>query len=152
MVGHLVEHLAVGAREPGIVLEEIAMPIHMRDDQFLIGHRIAGQEIGVTRIGIDHHLIDFLQSVRIAFHQLVVLGPEPPMRIPQRKAAKRGQHAHLFVIDDFKNRLEEIEPVAPRPLFDLVLSGSQRRRKLADNGLNHGISRESKGLELTSGI
>ncbi len=71
------------------------------------------QQIGVTRIGVDHHFIDFLQAVRVALRQLVVLGPEPPVRIPQRKAAKRGQHAHLFVIDDFKNRLEEIEPVAP---------------------------------------
>ena len=89
------------------------------------------QQIGVTRIRVDHHLVDFLQAVGVALRQLVVLGPEPPVRIPQRKAAKGGEHAHLFVIDDFKNRLEEVEPVAPRPLFDLILGGPDFRRKLA---------------------
>ena len=36
MVGHLVEHLAVGAGEPGIVLEEVAVPIDVGDHQLLV--------------------------------------------------------------------------------------------------------------------
>ena len=89
VVGHLVEHLAVGAGKPGIVFEEIAVPVDVGDDQLLVEKRIGLQQIGVTRVGVDHHLVDFLQAVRVALGQLVVLGPEPPVRIPQRETRRR---------------------------------------------------------------
>ena len=43
MISHLVEHLAIGRREPGVVLEEVAVPVDMGDDELLIHHRVTSQ-------------------------------------------------------------------------------------------------------------
>ena len=68
VVGHFIEHAAIGVGEPGIVLEEIAMGVNVRDDQLLVGEFIRPQQVGVTGIGVDNHLVDLLQTIRIALH------------------------------------------------------------------------------------
>ena len=138
VVGHLVHHLAIGLREPEVVLEEIAVPVDMGHHQLLVEQCVGLHQIGVTRIVVDHHLIDLLQPVRVALRQLLVLHAEPPVRIPQGEAAKGRQHAHFFVIDDFKDRRKKVEAVALGPPLDFVLGGPNLRRQLASEGERHG--------------
>ena len=84
------------------------MAVNVRDDQFLIGDRIVGQQVGVTGVGIDDHFVDLLQAIRIALHQFVVLRAESPVQVANRKFCVGRQHAHFFVIDHFENSVEEV--------------------------------------------
>jgi hypothetical protein len=58
MIGHLVEHLSIGLAEPVIVLEKIAVAINMGNHGLLIDKIISPEKVGVTRIIVDHHLVD----------------------------------------------------------------------------------------------
>jgi len=97
----------------------------MGNHQFLVGDIIRTEQIGITGIGVDHHFIDFLQPVRIAFHQLIVLCTEPPVRISNREPAIGGKHTQLFIVQNFKDRLEEVQAVIARMLFHLLLDIAQ---------------------------
>jgi hypothetical protein len=145
VVGHLVEHLAVCMRKPRVVLEEITVAVDVGDDELLIEERVGFQQIGVTRVRVDHHLVDLLQTVGVTLGQLLVLGTEPPVGISQRKAAESGQHAHLFVVDNLEDRRKEIEAVLAGPLFDFILGGADFRGKLANSGRHHGDLRLLSG-------
>ena len=66
VIGHLVDHPAVGLREPDVVLEKIAMRVDVRDDELVIGHAVAAEEIRIAWVGVDYHLVDLVESVGIA--------------------------------------------------------------------------------------
>jgi hypothetical protein len=59
VVGHLIDHLPVGGGKIEVVLEKIAMGINMGHHQLLVDQVVAFQEVGITGIVVDHHLIDF---------------------------------------------------------------------------------------------
>jgi len=58
VVRHLVDHFAIGAAEPDVVLEEIAVRIHMRDHRLVIDRHIVAQEIRITRVAVNDHFIN----------------------------------------------------------------------------------------------
>ena len=49
MVGHLVHHLAAGLTEPEIVLEEVAVAVHVGHHELLIDQIIIRHQIRVAR-------------------------------------------------------------------------------------------------------
>ena len=129
VVRHLIEHATIGRREPGVVLEEVAMPVNVSDHQLLIADVVRIQQVRVTRIRIDHHFVDLLQTVRITLHQLVVLRTEPPVRITDREPGIRGEHAEFFVVDVFKDRLVKVQPFLASLLLHVFLDRGNVARK-----------------------
>ncbi|MNM64379.1 hypothetical protein D3C81_757720 [compost metagenome] len=57
--GHTFHHIAVSIAEAHIIFEEITVGEYMRNDQFILNQRIALQQKGVTRIGVNDELINF---------------------------------------------------------------------------------------------
>ena len=111
VVGHFVEHLAIGVGEPLVVFEEVAVAIDVGDDELLVGELIAGEEVGVAGVGIDDHFVDFLEAVGVAFHEFIELGAEPPVGIADGEAAISGEHAEFLVIEHLEDGGEEIEAI-----------------------------------------
>ena len=132
VIRHLIEHLPIRLAEPGVVLEEIAVPVDVSDDQLLIDQQVRVQQVRVARVSVDDHFVDALQAVHVRLDQLVVLGPEPPVRIAHGEATVSGEHAQLFEIEHLEDRLEEIEAIAASDLFGLDLNlpklGRQRAK------------------------
>jgi hypothetical protein len=85
VVRHAVHHLAVGVLEPGVVLEEVAVPVDVRHDQLLVDQRVRLHQVGVAGIVVDHQLVDLLQPVRVALRELLVLHAEAPVRVARGK-------------------------------------------------------------------
>ena len=120
MIGHGIEHLAIGFGEPIVVLEKIHVTVDVRHHRLLIDERVGFHQIGVRGIGVDHHLVNFLKTPLVAFLKLIVLHAEAPVRITHGKTAECGKRVDLVAIDHFKNRFERIEPVFLGVLADLV--------------------------------
>ena len=99
MVGHLVDHLAACLAEPIIVLEEIAMAVNVGHDQLVVGQPLDVQQVRVAGIVVDDQFVDLLQSVRIAFGELLVLHPESPVGIPCGEAPVGGHGMQLVGVD-----------------------------------------------------
>src|SRR5690606_4828536 len=70
---------------------------------------------------------------------LVILRPEPPVRIPQRKAAVSGEHAEFLVVEDLEDRLEEVETIAPGNGLHFILNrlDLRRQRSMRRDGHRH---------------
>ena len=131
VVGHQVEHLPFGMAEPGAVLEEVAVAVDVRHHELLVHDRVALEEIGVAGVVVDHHLVDLLQTIRVALRELLVLHPEPPVRIARREAAVGGHLVHLLVGQDLEDRLEEVAAVLAGARLDQVLPVAQFGGKIA---------------------
>jgi hypothetical protein len=67
-------------RKPEIILEEIAVPIDMGHDDFLVDVIVALKQIGIARIIVDYHLVDLVQPICIAFAEALVFHAESPVR------------------------------------------------------------------------
>jgi hypothetical protein len=125
VVGHLVHHFAIGLAEPQVVLEKIAMPVDVRDHQFLIDERVRFLQIGIAGVVIDDHLIDSAQPIMVPLAEPLVLRAKSPVRIPLRESAIGGDLVHLLVIAHLKDDREEIQTIRARPLADLLLGREQ---------------------------
>ncbi len=127
VVRHLVHHLAVGLAEPQVVLEEIAVPVDVRDHQLLVDNLVGLLKVGVTGVVVDDHLVDSAQAVVMALAEALVLGTKPPVGIARGEPAIRGDLVHLLVIAHLENDREEVQAVATGALADLLLGGQQFR-------------------------
>ena len=121
MIRHLVHHFSICFAEPIVTLKEVAMPINMGHDQFLICQPVALHQIGIAGIVVDHHFVNFLQTVVIPLAELFVLHPKTPMRIPDWKSTFGCNRVEPIGVDHFKNRGEKVEPVATCVPFNLAL-------------------------------
>ncbi len=130
VVGHLVHHLAVGVLEGEVVLEEIDVPVDMGHHQLLVHVHVGLEQIGIGRIVVDDHFIDLRQPVLVSLGELLVLHPEPPVRIAVGKAAIGGHHVDLVIVQHFEDGLVEIEPELVRVLLDLLLDVAEVGREL----------------------
>ncbi len=120
VVGHLVHHLPAGVGEIEVVLEEIAVAEDMGHDQLLIDEVVAFEQVGVARVVVDHHLVDFGQPVGVALGNLLELHPERPVGVALGEAAVSGDLIDLVVVEDFKDDREEIQPETQGVVLDLV--------------------------------
>ncbi len=119
VVRHRVHHFAIGLREPDVVLEEIAVAVNVGHDDLLIDEMVAFEQIRIAGIVVDHHLVDLVQTVRVALGQPLVLHAELPVRIAVRKPAVGRDHVHFFEVEHFEDGFVEVEAVLARPLLDL---------------------------------
>ncbi|MNT45449.1 hypothetical protein D3C72_1820340 [compost metagenome] len=109
MIRHLVHHFAIRFSEPNIVLKEIAMSVHVSHDQFLVHHGIAFHQIGIARVRVDNHFVNFRKAVFVGLRKVLVLHTEFPVRIPDGKTAVGRKLADLIVGDQFKNSFKAIK-------------------------------------------
>ena len=130
VVGHLVHHFAIGRAEPDVVLEEVVVAIDVRHDEFLIDPLIAAQQVGVAGVVVDDHLVDLLEPVAVALRELLVLHPEPPVRVPRREPAEGGDLGELVVVEDLEDRVVEVEPVGAGVRLGLDLELAQLGRQV----------------------
>ena len=121
VVRHGVHHFAIRLREPDVVLEEVAMPVNVGHHDFLIDQMIALEQVGVARVIVDDHFIDFVQAVRVALVEPLVLHAELPVGISVREPAVSGHHIHLFEIENFEKSFVEVEPVLASVYLDLAV-------------------------------
>ena len=68
-----LHHATVCGLEIGVVLEEVAVPQHVRYHQFVLQQRIRLHQEGIAGIGVDHHLVDFAQP-EVILHFLPIVG------------------------------------------------------------------------------
>ncbi len=129
VVGHLIHHLAVGLREPIVVLEEIGVAVDVGHHQLLIRHGVGAHQVRVAGIIVDHQLVDFLQPVLVAFGKLLVLHAEAPMRVARGESAVGGNFVKLIVVHHFENRGIKIQTIAARVIFHLALDVGQVARQ-----------------------
>ena len=99
VIRHRVHHFAIRLREPDVVLEEVAVAVHVRHDDLLIDEVIALEQIRVAGIVVDDHLVDLVQTVRVALVQPLVLHAELPVRIAIRESAVGRDHVHFFEVE-----------------------------------------------------
>src|SRR6185312_975233 len=125
MVGHAVDHLAVGLAEEVVVLEEVDVGADVRHHDLLIGRRVALEQVRVGGIGVDHHLVDLRQAPLVALRELLVVHAEAPVRIARREAAVRGDLVHRLVVEDLVDDRKEVEAEVLRVAFDLFLDVAQ---------------------------
>jgi hypothetical protein len=127
MVGHFIHHLPVGVGKIKVVLEEVTVAEDMGHHQFLVDEVITFEEVGIARVVVDDHLIDFGQSIGIAFGDFLKLHAEGPMGITLGEAAVSRDLINFMVVEDFKDDREKIQPVFLRPVLDLILHPLQLR-------------------------
>ena len=125
VIRHRVHHFAIGLREPDVVLEEIAVAVDVGHHDLLVDEMIALQQIRVARVIVDDHFVDLVQAVRVALVEPLVLHAELPVGIAVRKSAIGRDHVHLFEVEDFEERLVEVEAVFARIRFDLSIEPRQ---------------------------
>ena len=118
VVCHRVHHLAIRFREPDVVLEEVAVAVHVSHDDLLIHEVIAFEQIRIAWVIVDDHLINLMQPVRVALVEPLVLHAELPMRIPVRKPAVSRNHIHFFEVENLEECFKEVESVFAGVLFD----------------------------------
>jgi len=99
VVGHFVHHFAIGVGEPVVIFEKIAMAVDVGHDHGLVDAAVAAHEVGVARIVVDDHFVDFLEAVVVAFAELLVLHAETPVGIARREAAAGGDGVELVGVD-----------------------------------------------------
>ena len=133
MISHFIEHVPIGLAEPMIVFEEITVAVDVSHYEFVIRHAIAGEQIGIAWIIIDHHLVDLLESIRIPLGKLVVLHAEPPMRITCGKSPVCCDGIQLISVNDFENGRKEIEPVVAGMPLHLLLDLDQVGGEFAED-------------------
>ena len=139
VVRHDIHHFAIRLGKPDIVLEEIAVPIHVRHDDFLIDQMIAFQQVGVARVVVDDHFIDLVQAVGVTLVEAFVLHAELPVGIAIGETAVGGHHVHLFKIENLEESFVEVESVLARVLLDLPIESRKLRCKGRSAALNgHG--------------
>jgi len=85
---HALHHVAVGVGEPHVVFEKVAVGQDVGDDQLVLDQRVAIQQKGVARVGVDHQLVDFAQiEVVLELHPVKGFA-KAPMREPRRHAVR----------------------------------------------------------------
>jgi len=120
-IGHDLAGVQIRSAERKVVLEEVDVPHHVAHHQLLIGEAVALQQIGVRRIAVDDHLVNLREAILVALAQPFVLHAEAPMRVAIRETAVRGDLVHHVVAEHLEHDWEEVEPVAPGDLLDLLL-------------------------------
>jgi hypothetical protein len=121
--------MSIRVAEPEIVLEEVAVAVHMSHHQLLIGELVAVHQVRVAGIVVDHQLVNLLQAVDVPLRQLLVFHSPPPVRVARGKTAVGGNGVQLFVVDEFEHRGKEVEPVVPGVLLHLALDIDQLGRQ-----------------------
>ena len=129
VVRHLVHHLAIGLGEPRVLLEKIAVPVNVRHHQPLIDRHVRPHQVGVARVVVDDQLVDLPEAVVVLLGELVVLHPEPPVRVARRKAPLGGDLVKPIGVHELKDRRKEIKPIRERNPLDLHLNGGQVGRQ-----------------------
>ena len=131
MVRHLVEHLAIGGREPGVVGEEVDVAEDVGHDQLLVHVGVVVEQVGVRGAGVDDHFVDLLQPVLVPLLHLEVLHAPAPVGVPHREAAVRRDHVDLVVVAHLEDGVAEVQAVAPGQRSDAELLVHQLGRKAA---------------------
>ena len=108
MIGGLVHHLAVGVAEPDIVLEEVAVRVDVGHDELLVHGGIGAHQVGVARVVVDNQFVDLGEAVAVAFGELFVFHPEPPVRVAVGEPSQRGDFVKLFAADELEDHVEEV--------------------------------------------
>ena len=121
VVRHPVDHPAVGLGEEVVVLEEVDVPQHVRDDHLLIDQRVPLQQVRIGGVVVDHHLVDLREAVDVALGEVLELHAEAPVRVADREAAERRHLLHLLVVEDLELDVPEVEAVLPPVVLDLAL-------------------------------
>ena len=129
VVRHLVHHLPVGVLERVVVLEEVDVAVDVGHHQLLVHVHVGLEQVRVRGIVVDHHLVDLREPVLVSLGELLVLHPEPPVRVAVGEAAVGGHHVDLVVAEDLEDGLVEVEPEPLRVPLDLALDVTQVRWK-----------------------
>ena len=119
VVGHLVDHPAVGLAEPEVVLEEVGVAEHVGHHQLLLQGRVGLHEVGIDRVVVDDQLVDLGEAVGIALGQLLELHPEAPMGVAGGEAPVGRDLVELVVVDHLEDHVEEVEAVLAGVALDL---------------------------------
>jgi hypothetical protein len=106
VVGHLVDHLAVGAAKPEVVAEEVAVAKDVRHHDLLVDELVALEQVGVAGVGVDDHLVDLREAVLMGAGQALVLHAEAPVGVARGKAPIGRQLVHLVEVDHLEAGLE----------------------------------------------
>ena len=135
VVRHRVDHLPVRVREVHVVDEEIGVAVHVGHHQLLIDEGVSLEQVGVGGIVVDHHLVDLVEPVLVAFRQLGVFHAPAPVRVARGKPAVGGERVHLPPVDHLEDDAEERQPHLAGDLLDPLLlalqHGGQRARHRA---------------------
>ena len=120
MIGHGVQHLAIGLGEPVVVLKEIDVAVNVSHHGFLINKAVGFHQIGIRGVGVNHHFVNLLKPPLVSLLKLIVLHAEAPVGITNRETSQRGERVDLIAVDHFKNRLKRIEPIVFGEFADLI--------------------------------
>jgi hypothetical protein len=120
VVRHLVDHPAVGLAEPEVVLEEVGVAEHVRHHQLLLHLRVRLHEVGVDGVVVDHELVDLGEAVGVALAELLVVHPEPPVRVAGREASEGRDLVELVVVEQLEHHVVEVEAVLAGVALDLA--------------------------------
>ena len=92
------------------------------------------------RVVVDYQLVDLRKPVLVALAEPLVFHAPAPMRVARGEAAVSGDLVHLVVAQDFEDRREDVQPGAPRELFDSLLLIAEVVRKGGFQGeLGHAL-------------
>jgi hypothetical protein len=125
VVGHLIQHFTVGMCEPHVVLEEIGMAKHMGNHQFLVNPLVTHQQVGIAWIGVDHHLINAMQPIRIGLCHPFVFHAKSPVRITVGKPIISRHLVHHAIIQHLVLHREKVQAELARVPFQLFLQVKQ---------------------------
>ena len=120
VIGHLIHHFSIGVIKIKVILEKIAMGIHVRHHQLLVNEMVAPEQIGVTRIVVNDHFVDLGKPIGIAFMDLLEIHSEGPVSVAQREAPVSRDFIHLRVIEDLEDHRKEIQSKRAGLVLDLV--------------------------------
>ena len=115
----------VGGAKTEIIFEEVHVCVDVSHDQFLVGERIAFEQVGVGWAIVDDHLVNFREAIFVALGELLVFHAEPPMGITARETAVGGDFIHLIIRQNFEDNGEEVEAVLACGFFDAILRFSE---------------------------
>ncbi len=127
MVGHAVEHLALGGLEPDVVLEEVGVPADVRDHELLLHVGVRAHQVGVGRIVVDHQLVDLREPVLLALLEALVVHAEAPGGIAHREAAVGSQRVDVARVEHLEDDLEEVQAALARHALDAAHLLAQTR-------------------------
>ncbi len=119
VVGHVVDHPAVGLAEPVVVLEEVGVAEDVGHDQLLLHRRVRLHEVGANGVVVDDQLVDLGEAVGVALAELLVLHPEAPVGVAGGEAPVARHLVELVVIQNLEHDVVEVEAVFAGVALDL---------------------------------